>query len=182
MALKSTVYKINLNIADLDRQVYGDFPLTLARHPSETDQRMMLRVLAFALHADPGLSFGRGISTDDEPDLWQHSLTGEIEHWIELGTPDPDRLRRACGRAHHVWLYCYGDRATPVWWDKHGASLARHRHLTVRQVADREALALAALARPGLNLQCTISEGEALFNAEGASISVNPATLQDASR
>lgn len=179
MALKSTVFKLHLNVADLDRQVYGDFPLTLARHPSETDQRMMLRVLAFALHADPQLAFGRGISTDDEPDLWQRRLDGEIEHWIELGTPDPDRLRRACGRARQVWLYCYGDRATPVWWNKHGASLARHRRLTVAQIPDSEAQGLAALARPGLTLQCTISEGEAMFTSDDGSVTLHPVMLQD---
>ena len=94
MALKSTIFKMDLNVADLDRQVYGDFPLTLARHPSETDERMMLRVLAFALHAGDQLTFGRGISTDDEPDLWQKDLTGTIELWVDLGAPDPDRLRK----------------------------------------------------------------------------------------
>ena len=115
MALKATIFKAELNVADLDRHVYADFSLTLARHPSETDERMMLRLLAFALHADERLEFGRGISTEDEPDLWCKSLSGEIELWVDLGTPDRNRLRKACGRSHSVVLYAYGGRAVPVW-------------------------------------------------------------------
>ncbi|MFN2330158.1 MAG: YaeQ family protein [Chromatocurvus sp.] len=119
MAPKSAVFRLTLQLADLDRQLYRDFPLTIARHPSETDARMMLRVLAFALHADDPLAFGRGISNDDEPDLWLRALDGRIETWIELGAPDPDRLRKACGRSNRVLLYAYGDLAMPVWLRKH---------------------------------------------------------------
>ena len=100
MALKSTIYKAKLNVTDMDRHVYQEFPLTIACHPSETELRMMLRVLAFAMHADARLEFGRGISTDNEPDLWQKSLTDDIELWIDLGAPDESRIRKACGRAH----------------------------------------------------------------------------------
>ena len=116
MALKSTIFKMDLNVADLDRHVYGDFPLTLARHPSETEERMMLRVLAFALHANEQLSFGRGISTDDEPDLWQKDLTGSIETaqyrcggrstappWNGLNTSAYGRLATAACAAWQTW-------------------------------------------------------------------------------
>ena len=174
MALKSAVYKFDLNVADLDRQVYGDFPLTVARHPSETETRMMLRVLAFALNAAGDLEFGRGISTDDEPDLWRRSLTGEVELWIELGTPDPDRLRKACGRAREVVLYCYGDRATPVWLEKHARALARLDRLRVFQIDDVSAAALAGLAESGAQLQCTIESGEAWVSGAGGSVHVVP--------
>ena len=92
MALKATVYKVELQISDMDRHYYGTHALTLALHPSETEQRLMVRVLAFALLAEEGLSFGRGLSTEDEPDLWRRSLTGEIEQWIELGQPDESRV------------------------------------------------------------------------------------------
>lgn len=178
MALKSTIFKLDLNIADLDRQYYADFPLTLARHPSETDERMMLRVLAFALNASESLEFGRGISTDDEPDLWHKDLTGSIETWIELGTPDPDRLRKACSRARGVVLYAYGDRAVPVWWQKHGEGLERFKHLEVWQIADADARALAAMARSGLALQCTLSGGEAWLTGAAESLTVRPLQLK----
>ena len=177
MALKSTIFKADLNVADMDRQVYGDFPLTLACHPSETGQRMMLRILAFALHADERLAFGRGISTDDEPDLWQKDLAGNIQLWIELGTPEPDRLRKACSRAERVILYAYGDRATPVWWNKHRDALARFDNLTIFQVGDSDAQALAAFAAPRMDLHCTISEGEVLASDGERSLSITPLPL-----
>lgn len=161
MALKSTIYKAQLNVADMDRHVYGDFPLTLARHPSETDERMMLRLLAFALHADEQLEFGRGISTDDEPDLWRKSLSGEIEQWIELGTPDASRLRKACGRAGQVLLYGYGDRALPVWWGKNKQELARFSNLQVYSITDETCQALGEMAAQTMDLQCSIEDGEA---------------------
>ncbi|MDJ0656510.1 MAG: YaeQ family protein [Xanthomonadales bacterium] len=166
MALKSTIYKVKLNISDLDRNLYGDFALSVARHPSETEARMMLRVAAFALNADAQLEFGRGISTDDEPDLWRKDLTGSIELWIDLGTPDPDRLRKACGRAEQVVLYAYGDRALEVWWEKNRESLARFDNLSVYSVADADCAYLATLASPRLDLQCTVSDGE-LWLTEG---------------
>ncbi|MEE4659989.1 MAG: YaeQ family protein [Halieaceae bacterium] len=178
MALKSTVYKVSLNVADMDRQVYGDFPLVVARHPSETEARMMLRVLAFALHASDRLVFGRGISTDDEPDLWQKSLTGEIELWVELGTPEPERLKKACGRAQAVVLYCYGDRATPVWWSKHRPMLEGLDRLAVYQISDDPCSQLAALAASLDSLQCTIESGEAWFSGDNASVHVTPVTLK----
>ena len=178
MALKSTIYKARPNIADMDRQVYGDFPLTLARHPSETDERMMLRLLAWALHADELLEFGRGISTDDEPDLWRKSLTGDIEMWIELGAPDPERLRKACGRADSVILYAYGDRAIPVWWDKHANSLSRLERLQVWQVPDQCMQELTELAAATMQLQCTIEGGEAWLSGDDASVHFSPQQLQ----
>jgi uncharacterized protein YaeQ len=85
MAIKSSIYKAQLSVTDMDRHVYDAFSLTIACHPSETEARMMLRIVSFAMHADPQLVFGRGISTDNEPDLWQRSLSNDIELWIDLG-------------------------------------------------------------------------------------------------
>ena len=178
MALRSTVVRLRLQLADVDRSLYQDFPLTLAQHPSETDARLMLRVLAFALNADDRLEFGRGISVDDEPDLWLRSLDGRVERWIDLGTPDPDRLRKACGRADRVLLYAYGDRAVPVWWRKHEEVLARLPRLSVYQFAEDDARFLAAHCRPGATLQCTVSEGEALVVAGSEVLTVRPITLK----
>jgi len=118
MALKSTIFKADLQIADMDRNYYQGHSLTLARHPSETDERMMVRLLAFALFADERLEFGRGLSADDEPALWRKDLTGAIELWIEVGLPDERELRKACGRAERVVVLCYGGRGAELWWDR----------------------------------------------------------------
>ena len=180
MALKASVARLKLQLADLDRQLYRDFPLTLARHPSETAARMMLRVLAFALHADEQLAFGRGISTDEDPDLWQKNLDGTIDSWIELGTPAPERLKRACGRAQRVTLYAYGDRAVPVWWSRHQAALERLDRLSVMQVGDGAMQALAGAFQPGMILQCTISEGGAMLSWDQGSLIITPTALKAA--
>lgn len=179
MALKSTVYKLSLNVSDLDRNVYDDFALSVAKHPSETLERMMLRVAAFALNADAQLAFGRGISTDDEPDLWQKDLTGVIESWIDLGTPDPDRVRKACGRAQRVIVYAYGERALRAWWDKHSAVFSRLERLTVCSIDDEALAALGHLAAPGMALQCTISGGELWITDGGRSLEISPKVLTD---
>ena len=99
MALTATVFKADLQIADMDRGYYADHHLTLARHPSETDERMMVRLLAFALHASEALQFTKGVCADDEPQLWERSLSDEPLLWIEVGLPDERRLRKACNRA-----------------------------------------------------------------------------------
>ena len=132
MALKSTICKAELGIADLDRGHYRDHALTVARHPSETDERMMIRVLAFALHADDDLAFGRGLSADDEPDLWRRDLTGAIEQWIDVGLPDERDVRKACGRAREVSVLAYGGRAVDLWWASARAKLERQERLTPR--------------------------------------------------
>ena len=115
MALKSTIYKVELQLADLDRGHFGDYSLTLARHPSETDERMMMRLMAFALNASETLIFGRGLSTEDEADLWDLDATGSIERWIDVGLPDEKAIRRACNRSRHVVVLSYGDRAADIW-------------------------------------------------------------------
>ena len=178
MALKSTIYKARLNVADTDRNVYQDFNLTVARHPSETDGRMMLRLLAFALNADENLEFGRGISTEDEPDLWQRSLGGNIEHWIDLGTPEPERLRKACGRSGKVSLYCYGRRAVPVWWQKHGETLVGLDKLTVYEIDGDSCDALEAMATANMDLQCTVTDGEAWFSDGANTVNIVPGQLK----
>jgi len=180
MALKSTVFKVKLNVADLDRNVYEDYSLAVARHPSETDARMMLRIAVFALHAQEYLQFGRGISTDDEPDLWVKDLSDVITLWIELGTPDPSRLRKASGRAQEVLLYAYGERAAKVWWQKNADALARFDKLSVYSVNDDELARLAALASPGMALQITISDGELLLSSDDQSVTLRPAVLRRA--
>jgi len=160
MALKATIFKAELQIADMDRQYYRDHALTIARHPSETDERMMVRVLAYALNASDALSFGKGLSADDEPDLWQKDLTGAIEVWIDVGQPDDKRIRRACGRARQVLIYSYGGHGAAIWWDQAGGKLERSRNLTVISVPATASQALAKLAKRNMQLNCTIQDGQ----------------------
>ncbi len=160
MALNATIFKINLNIADLDRGYYADHALVVARHPSETSERMMVRVLAFALHASERLEFGRGISTDDEPALWEKDLTGRIGLWIDVGLPDERLTRRACGRADRVIVFAYGGRGADMWWNANAKGLAKNDNLTVQMVNYETSKALVKMAERALSLQCTIQENE----------------------
>lgn len=174
MALKATVHKAELQVSDMDRHYYATHALTLAQHPSETDERLMLRLLAFALFADERLVFGRGLSTDDEPDLWRHSRSGEIEQWIELGQPDESRLRRACGRSRDVMLVGYGGRAFGLWWAKNAAALARCSNLGVLEIDPESVAGLATLLARGMQLQCLIEDGVVQLMGTSQSVSVTP--------
>ena len=163
MALKSTIFKVELQMADLDRNHYQTYPLTLARHPSETDERMMARVIAFALHADPALEFGKGLSADDEPDLWRKDLTGTIEQWIEVGLPDEKRLRKACGRAAEVCVVSYGGRAADLWWEQGQAALRKLDKLSVVNLPGDQTKSLARHVVRNMLINCTVQEGELLL-------------------
>lgn len=160
MALGATIHKADLNVADLDRHYYADHSLTVARHPSETEERMMVRVLAFALHAHERLEFGRGVSATDEPDLWQRDLTGRIELWIEVGQPDERRLRKACGQADRVVVYATGGRSVELWWEKTGKDLARLSNLDVVALSSETCDALASIADRSMRLQAMIQDGD----------------------
>lgn len=177
MALKATIFKATLNIADMDRHYYGDHQLTLARHPSENDERLMVRLLAFALNASDALAFTKGISTDDEPDLWQKSLSDEIEVWIELGLPDESRLRKACGKAQQVILYTYGGRAVPLWWEKVQGKISRFDNLTIVDLPPEATAALGELADRNMSLQVTIQDGEVGIGNESDRVTITPETL-----
>jgi uncharacterized protein YaeQ len=166
MASNATIFKATMQISDMDRQYYQDHALTLARHPSETDERMMVRLLAFALHAHEALSFGRGLSTEEEPALWHKDLTGAIDLWIEVGQPDEKTIRQACGRAKQVCIYTYGGRGANQWWEKNLATLERLNNLAVMNLPLDGSRALATLAQPSMRLQCTIQEGQ-IWMADG---------------
>lgn len=160
MALKSTIFKASVNIADMDRPYYGEHNLTLARHPSETDERMMVRLLAFMMFADERLEFGRGLSTEDEPALWLKEYSGEIRLWIEVGLPDERTLRKAAGKAAEVIVLAYGGKAADIWWGKEGGALSRLKNLRVCFIEPEQSFALAALAERGMQLQCTIQDAQ----------------------
>jgi uncharacterized protein YaeQ len=180
MALKSTIFKVELSIADVERGYYRDHSLRIARHPSETDERMMVRLLAFALHADEALEFGRGLSAEDEPDLWQRDLTGAIERWIDVGLPDEREVRKACGRASSVDILAYGGRAVELWWEGTRARLERQEGLTVTEVPLDASRALAQLAGRSMRLQITIQEGHVLVVDGASSISAELRRLKAA--
>ena len=171
MATGATILKAELNISDMDRHYYGAHSLTVAQHPSETQARLMLRLLAFALHGHANLSFTKGISTDDEPDLWQKTLSDEIELWIDLGQPDEKRIRKACGRAKEVVLYNYSGHADP-WWKQHGDKLARYANLSVYKIDDEQLNSLSALASKNMQLQFTIQDGEVWVSDDDNNIAV----------
>lgn len=178
MALGSTVYKAELSVADIGRGYYADHLLALARHPSETEERLMVRLLAFALHAHTDLIFGRGISTEDEPDLWQKDATGVIDLWIDVGLPDERSVRKACGRARRVVVLGYGGRKFDMWWQQNAPALGRNRNLEVIAVSPEETSQLAALAGRSMRLSCTIQEGSAWIGSDHAGCNVEPRHLK----
>jgi uncharacterized protein YaeQ len=182
MALKSTIFKVELQIADLDRNYYRTHALTLARHPSETDERLMVRVLAFALCADEALEFGKGLSSDDEPDLWRRDLTGAIEQWIEVGLPDEKRIRRACGRARQVLVVTYGGRVADLWWEQNRAALRKLDKASIVDMPTEATQTLAGLATRTMRLDCTVQEGEMLLVAGDATLRLTPEVRQGTPR
>lgn len=174
MALKATIYKADVQISDMHRHYYQNHNLTLARHPSETEERMMVRLLAFVLNASSDLGFGRGLSSSEEPDLWQRGLTGDVEQWIDVGRPDDERLRKACGRAAQVMLYTYGGHSADVWWEQVASRLERFSNLVVYKLAESSTQALAALAARNMVLQCTIDDGIVWLGDDSRTIEINP--------
>ena len=174
MAPKATVVKVELQVTDMDRHYYASHNLTLAQHPSETDERLMVRLLAFALYADERLEFGRGLSDEDEPALWRRDYTGEIEQWIELGQPDESRIRKACGRAQQVVVVNYGGRAAEVWWSKNAATLARLKNLTVLDIDTDSVDAVTKLLDRGMRLTAMIQDGELQLMDTTRTIALRP--------
>jgi uncharacterized protein YaeQ len=174
MALKSTIFKAELAIADMDRHYYRDHALTLARHPSETDERLMVRLLAFALLAEERLEFGKGLSDTDEPDLWQKDLTGAVETWVEVGLPDERRIVRAAGRANRVVVVAYGGNAANIWWKGVETKLTRLSNLTVLNLPAEATEALAALTQRTMRLQVAIQEGHVMVTSDHGTVNLQP--------
>lgn len=159
MALKSTIFKADVQISNMDTHYYANHTLTLAQHPSETEERLMLRLLAFMLHASERLEFGKGISNDDEAALWEKDLTDQIQLWIEVGTPDEKRTRKACHRADRAIIYGYGGRAVSIWWQQNQKALERFDNLQVFSVDRDFSARLEKMCERTMQLQCTIQDG-----------------------
>lgn len=177
MALKSTIFKADLQIANMDRQYYDGHMLTIARHPSETDERMMVRILAFVLNASEALTFGKGISADDEPDVWLKDLTGAIDLWIEVGQPDEKRILKACGRSNQVIIYSYSSMSN-IWWNQIANKVDRAKNLSVFNLPAATSQALAKLAQRNMQLQCTIQDAQVWINGDGESLLIDLQTLK----
>jgi len=182
MALKSTVFRVNLQIADIDNNYYADHALTLARHPSETDERMMVRLVAMALQAhklqsvcqgDGTLAFGAGLSDPDEPDVWLRDFTCQTRLWIEVGQPEDKPLVKACGKADEVVLYCFSHSAE-IWWRGIETKISRPRNLSVYRIPSAASQTLASLAQRSMQLQATVQEGALMLADDKNSVEIEP--------
>ena len=177
MALKATIFKANLQLADMDRGVYADHAVTLARHPSETDERMMVRLLAFALNADDALEFGRGLSSEGEPDLVKKDLIGAIDLGIDVGLPDEREIRKAASRARQVKVYVYGGRSAALWWTQNHQALERLDNVAVFEIAPEHAAAITAFAARSMQIDCTIQEGQVWIASNGTTVHLEMPSL-----
>lgn len=174
MAQKATIYKVELSISDMDRHYYETHKLTVAKHPSETDERLMVRLLAFALNANEQLELTKGLSTDDEPDIWQKSLSGELELWLALGLPSEKTVRQSCGKAKKVIVYSYG-RTAEAWWDKLKSSTTRFDNLEVVNFSASDTGDLASLANRSMKLQVNIQDGDVMVSVADSIVYVTQA-------
>lgn len=180
MAKTATVFKATINIADMDRGYYADHSLTLAQHPSETNERMMVRLLAFMLNASEHLTFARGLSAEGEPELFEQALTGEIDLWVAFGQPDEKWLRKASGRAKQVKLYAYGGRSVAVWWPQQESPLRRYDNLEVWEIPEEQVKAMTELVNRTMIIQASISEGQVWLSTADHSVNVTPVLLKAA--
>ena len=186
MAAKSTIFKATLQISDMERHYYQDHNLTIARHPSETDERMMVRLLAFAMNAHERLEFGRGLSTEDEADLWQKDLTGGsafcyfLDSGGDVGMPDERLVRKACGRSQQVTVYCYGGRIAEMWAEQHSAQFARQNNLRIVNLLPDHTQALAVLAQRNMTLHCLVQDGLVSFSDDSQAVELEPVLLYPA--
>lgn len=179
MAIKSTIFKIDLQVSDMDRNYYHQYNLTLAKHPSETDERVMVRLIGFALYANEALIFGKGLSDDEEPDLWQKDLTGAIELWMDVGLPTERDIRKAAGRSKQVVVVLYGGRIADMWWATNSKALLKIHNLTVINLPDTKEL--ASMAARSMNISCTIQDGQIMVGHDGGSFDITPAILKEPS-
>ena len=174
MAQKATIYKVELSVSDMDRHYYETHKLTVAKHPSETDERLMVRLLAYALNAHEQLELTKGLSTDDEPDIWQKSLSGELELWVALGLPSEKIVRQSCGKAKQVVVYSYGGKTAEMWWDKIKNSTTRFDNLQVINLSETDTSDLAKLASRSMKLQVNIQDGDVMISVDDSIVYVTP--------
>ena len=174
MAQKATIYKVELSVSDMDRNYYETHNLTVAKHPSETNERLMVRILSFALNAHEKLEFSKGISSDDEPDIWQKSLSGELDLWVTLGLPSEKIVRQSCGKSNKVIIYCYGGRTAEMWWEKIQNSTTRFENLQVINFLEKDTSELEKQASRSMRLQVNIQDGDVMVGVDDRIVYVTP--------
>ncbi len=174
MAQNATIYKVELSVSDMDRHYYETHKLTVAKHPSETDKRLMVRILAFALNAHENLEMTKDLSTDDEPDIWQKSLNGELELWVTLGLPGDKIIRQSCGKAKEVIVYSYGGRTAEMWWEKTQNSTTRFDNLQVINFSEQNISELEELANRSMALQVNIQDGDVMVSVDNSIVYLTP--------
>ena len=174
MARNATIYKVELSVSDMDRHYYETHKLTVAKHPSETDERLMVRIVAFALNAHENLEMTRGLSTDDEPDIWQKSLNGALDIWVALGILSEKVMRQSCGKAGKVIVYPYGGRTAEIWWDKIKNSTTRFKNLQVINLPEKDTGELAKLANRAMRLQINIQDGDVMVSVGDRIVYMTP--------
>ena len=180
MAKNATIHKVELTVSDMDRHYYETHKLTVAKHPSETAERLMVRILAFALNAHEHLEMTRGLSTDDEPDIWQKSLSGDIDVWVALGLPSEKVMRQSSGKAAKVIVYPYGGRVAEVWWDKVRNGTVRFDNLQVVNLPEADTAALAQLADRAMKVQVNIQDGDVMVSVGESVVYLTPDTWRGA--
>lgn len=180
MAQKATIYKVELSVSDMDRHYYDTHKLVIAKHPSETEERLMVRLLAFAMNAHERLEMTKGISTEDEPDIWQKDLSDKLELWVTLGLPSDKLVRQSCAKSDKVIVYSYGGRTADVWWEKIRNGTTRFDNLQVMNLSNRNTEELGRLASRSMKLQVNIQDGEVMMSAEESIVHVTPATWKEA--
>ncbi|MGL1955712.1 MAG: YaeQ family protein [Colwellia sp.] len=180
MALKATIYKANIELADMDRNYYDSLTLTIAQHPSETEQRLMVRLMAYLLNAHQDLQFGKGVSDEEEAAIWQINYSEEIELWIELGQLDEKRLKKACNKAKKVKLYCYGS-SVDTWWSQSESKLKKFQRLSIEQFEQTTTAALVKLLERNMEFQCSIQDGQLWLTSGENTLLIETKKLQHSS-
>ena len=180
MAQNASIYKVELSVSDMDRHYYETHKLTLAKHPSETVERLMVRIIAFALNAHERLEMTNGISTDGEPDIWQKSLSGELDVWVALGLPSEKLIRQSCSKAGKVIIYPYGGRIADLWWDKVKTSTRRFENLQVIGLSEQDTDTLTKLATRSMKLQVNIQDGDVMVSIGDSIVNISPLLWKNA--
>lgn len=178
MALKATIYKATINISDLDNHYYDDLNLTIAQHPSESDKRMMVRLVAYILNVQERLEFTKGLSEEGEPEIWLKSYTDDIELWIDLGRPDETRLRKASHKSQKVMVYSYDDNASSIWWTSIATKVRDYKNLEVFGINDEQVTGLESMVERTMQLQATIEDGQLWLSNDSHSQLVEAIKLQ----